>query len=335
MNKSAIHTFQLTGELSHKEFQKLKESFYDMHLKISRKKRTYEILNFANCGIRIFLINHKYYPYISFVVNPTEVLNNDSLTDLFHSGDDLTRVIETFNQQVSALNEEFSFERLSLNRVDMCCDLTLASSDEVTAYIALLRKSNCKKGYKIKGRKVKGYDQSIGFLCDNPSAGISVSVYNKAEQLKNIGRPMEAKKAEKRLRVEVQLKSKKAIYKYRQYGSNAEQLEFIIGTARERIRTILPDILIDADYYTLPEAIRIVAEYKSGKKRDRMIRLLELTSKKHSIRLGAEQLMLDYPDITPKCIKRLKENFHAINVNIVTLGRRSKVAFLESLIGRL
>lgn len=334
MNKSAIHTFQLTGELSHKEFQKLKESFYDMHLKIAnaKKKRTYEILNFANCGIRIFLINHKYCPYISFVVNPTEVLDNDNLTDLFHSGDDLTRVIEIFNRQISALNENFSFERLSLNRVDLCCDLTLTSSNEVAAYIALLRKSNCKKGYKIRERKVKGYDQSIGFLCDNPSAGISVSVYNKAEQLKNIGRP---KEAENRLRIEVQLKSKKAIYKYRQYGSNAKQLEFIIGTARERIRTVLPDILINADYYTLPEAIRIVAEYKSGKKRDRMIRLLELTSSKHSIRLGAEQLILDDPDITPNCIKRLKENFHAINVNIVTLGRRSKGAFLESLIGRL
>ncbi len=42
MNKSAIHTFQLTGELSHKEFQKLKECFYDMHLKIANvKKKTY------------------------------------------------------------------------------------------------------------------------------------------------------------------------------------------------------------------------------------------------------------------------------------------------------
>ena len=181
-----------------------------------------------------------------------------------------------------------AFERFSLNRVDLCCDLTLAPSDEVAAYIALLRKSNCKKGYKIKGRKVKGYDQSIGFLCENPSAGISISIYNKEEQLKNIDRPIEAKRAENRLRVEVQLKSKKAIYKYRQYDSNAEQLEFIIGTARERIRTVLLDILIDADYYTLPEAIRIVEEYKSGKKRDRMIRLLQLTSSKHSVRLAAK-----------------------------------------------
>lgn len=335
MNQSAIHTFQLTKELSHKEFQKLKEHFYDMHLKITREKRTYEILNFANCGIRIFLINHKYYPYISFVVNPTEVLNNDNLTDLFHAGDDPARVIETFNQQVSALNEEFSFERLSLNRVDLCCDLTLTSSDEVAAYIALLRKSNCKKGYKIKGRKVKGYDQSIGFLCENPSAGISISIYNKEEQLKNIGRLIEAKRAENRLRVEIQLKSRKAICKYRQYNSNAEQLGFIINTARERIRTVLPDILIDADYYTLPEAVRIVDECKSGKTRDKMIRLLRLTSEKHSIRLAAKQLMMECPDVTPKCIKRLRESFRDINVNIVTLGRRSKVAFLESLIGKL
>lgn len=335
MNQSAIHTFQLVKELSHKEFQELKERFYDMHLKITREKRTYEILNFANCGIRIFLINHKYYPYIGFVVNPTEVLDNNNLTDLFHAGDDLVEVIETFNQHVTALNEDFSFERLSLNRVDLCCDLTLASSDEVAAYIALLRKSNCKKGYKIKGRKVNGVDQSIGFLCENPSAGISISIYNKEEQLKNIGRPIEAKRAENRLRVEVQLKSGKAIYKYRRYNSNAEQLEFIIGTARERIRTVLPDILIDADYYTLPRAVEIVNECKSGKVRDRMIRLLRLTSEKHSVRLAAKQLMSENSDVTPKCIKRLKENFHAINVNIVTLGRRSKVSFLESLIGRL
>ena len=179
-----IHTFQLKKVLSHKEYSKLKNYFYENHFQMFKDKRGPEITSYASCGVRIFMKDNKYRPYISFVINPTTVLDRGNVTDLFTSSDDIEEAIRMIDELlISMLGTDYSFEKLTLSRVDLCHDATLSSPKEVKAYIKLLYNSQSRKGYKIKGRKVKGYDKSAGFACENQSAGVGISIYDKETQL--------------------------------------------------------------------------------------------------------------------------------------------------------
>ena len=327
-----IHTFQMKKILKHKEYSKLADYFRDNNFKRFEDTWGMEITTYASCGVRIYLIDNPYYPYISFVINPTTVLDKGNVTDLFTSSDDLESVIRMLDELlISMLGADYSFEKLTLARVDLCHDAQLSSAKRVKAYIKLLYNSQSRKGYKIKGRKVKGYDKSAGFACDNQSAGVGISIYDKETQLLGMGKPEAAKIAKNRLRIEVQLKSQKAIRKYQKCSSNADQLRYYIEHSEEHMDEILRTLLIDASYYKLKKAKEIVSKSEKGKLRDRMVRLLELASKYHSVRLGIIALKQECPKITDEYIKKMKSCFEEIDVNIVTLGKRSKCKSLDSI----
>lgn len=331
----AIHTLELTKELTHNELKEIRNSLKNKSLSVISKSKI-EIEKYSNCGIRIYLMDHKHYPCIRFVINPTEVLDNGNVTDIFGDPDKLSDVVRLFDKYIFGLfGSRFSFENLKLTRVDLCTDLQLSSRKEVHGYIELLYKSKMKKGYKIKGRKCENYDTEIGFACDNPTAGISISIYDKEAQLLNIEKPKAAKNVGNRLRVEVQLRSQKSLHKYCEYESNFERICYFLDYGRTLAVKILNDLLIDADYYTLPKAIEIVCEHESGKFRDRMVRLLKLTSKHHSVRLAVKALKSGGPIVDDKYIKKILREFHSINVNVVTLGRRSELKSLGSLLAQI
>lgn len=331
-----IHTFELTKELSHNEFKDMRKALKRKNFSSGKNKSKIEIDKYSNYGIRIYLMNHKYYPCIRFIVNPTAVLDNGNVTDLFSASDKLAEVARLFDAYISELfGSECLFEDLKLTRLDLCTDLQLSSHEEVREYIHLLYKSNMKKGYKVKGRKCENYDTKIGFACDNPTAGIGISIYDKKSQLLNIGKLNAAKKVGSRLRIEVQLKSQKSLRKYCEYDSSLKQIRYFLDQDQTLAADILNKLLIDADYHTLPEAIDEVCERKSGKIRDRMIRLLELTSTHHGIRSAVKALKLEEPSITDKYVKILLQSFRDINVNVVTLGKRSNVKLLKSLLARI
>lgn len=331
-----IHTFELTKELTHVEFKEMKIRLRGRLFSLNDNKSKIEVQKFSNLGIRIYLMNHKHYPCIRFVVNPTAVLENGNVTDIFGDPDGLDDMVLKFDTYISGLlGKEFVFSKLKLTRVDLCMDLQLASREEVREYIHLLYKSNTKKGYKIKGRRCENYDRSLGFACDNPTAGISISVYDKKAQLQGIGKIDAAEQVGDRLRVEVQLNSQKSLRKYCESDNNIDRLKYYLNSCQMLSTEILNKLLIDADYYTLPKAIDIVREHRSGKIRDRMIRLLELTSTHHGVRSAVKALKAEIPSINDKYIKILLQNFHDINVNVVTLGRRSDIKSLRSLLAQI
>lgn len=331
----AIHTFELTKELTHNELKEIRNSLKNKSLSVISKSKI-EIEKYLNHGIRIYLMDHKHYPCIRFVINPTEVLDNGNITDIFGESDRLADVVRLFDKYVFDLfGSGYFFENLKLTRLDLCTDLQLSSRKEVRGYIKLLYKSRMKKGYKIKGRKYEDYDMEIGFACDNPTAGIAISIYDKEAQLLNIGKPKAAKNVGNRLRVEVQLRSQKALHKYSEYESNYEQICYFLDCGQTLAAKILNDLLIDADYYTLPKAKEIVREHKSGKIRDRMVRLLELASEHHNVRSAVKALKSEDSSVDDKCIKNMLRKFRDINVNVVTLGRRSKIKSLGSLLAQI
>lgn len=330
----AIHTFELTKKLTHNEFKEIRKFLKCKHFSSGKNKTKIE--KYSSCGIRIYLMNHKYYPCIRFVVNPTAILDNGNVTDIFSEPDNLIDIVRLFDTYISELfGNECLFENLKLTRLDLCTDLQLSSREEVREYIRLLYKSNMKKGYKVKGRKCENYDTESGFACDNSTAGIGISIYDKEAQLLNIGKLSATKKVGNRLRVEVQLKSQKSLHKYCEYDSSLEQIRFYLDCGQTLAAKILNNLLINADYYTLPEAIDIVCERKSGKMRDRLIRLLELTSTHHGVRLAVKALKSEEPSVTDKYVKLMLQSFHSLNVNVVTLGRRSRLKSLKSLLKQI
>lgn len=332
----AIHTFELTKKLTHNEFKEIRKSLKRKHFSSGKNKTKIEIEKYSSRGIRIYLMSHKYYPCIRFVVNPTAILDNGNVTDIFSEPDKLIDIVRLFDTYISDLfGNECLFENLKLTRLDLCTDLQLSSCEEVRKYIRLLYKSNMKKGYKVKGRKCENYDTESGFACDNPTAGIGISIYDKEAQLLKIRKLSAAKKVGNRLRVEVQLKSQKSLRKYCEHDSNIEKIRYFLDCGQILLSKILDDLLVNADYYTLPEAIGIVCERKSGKMRDRMVRLLEMTSAYHSIRLAVKALKSEEPSITDKYVRLMLQSFHSLNVNVVTLGRRSRLKLLKSLLKQI
>lgn len=332
-----IHTFELKRKLDNDEYNKLKK-LLNKHegLNKSPPGRIKEYFAFAKKGVRIKLITSKHGMSVYFIVNPKEVFENGNITDLFSEDDGPELAAEKIDELLSsAFGDNYTFEKLELTRVDLCVDLKLSSRKEVKEYIRLLYRTDSKKGYKIKGRKVKGYNRDAGFKCENDSAGVNISIYDKETQLLNIDKPKAAAKTKKWLRVEVQLKSKEAIYKYAQYESNVKQLAFCIEHSYDRLFEVIDSVLMDADYYTLDKAREIVGEHTKGKLRNRMQRLLYLISESNSVRIGIQKLKAEYPKVDDGYLKKMKNHYRELNVNIVTIGRERELKTLPSLVDKI
>lgn len=204
-------------------------------------------------------------------------------------------------------------------------NLDVNSQKTVDTYLKLFNYKVGNSGkFKIKNiNSPNGYCRNE-FRAETLAKDVVVSIYNKKAQLIDIKRVTEAERAEGILRVEVQLKRHSTIMKhFPEAGSNVNIIKAAVRESRNMIKKTAFKVVDPDDYCKMNEAVDLVLFNVDKKTMSRrMVRLLELTSKKHSLKLAKEALFKEDKKITKAYYRKMMREFHDLNLNIVTLGRR-------------
>lgn len=89
---------------------------------------------------------------------------------------------------------------------------------------------------------------------------------------------------------------------------------------------------MNADYYKFGEAKNAVYESdESDKMKRRMVRMLELTAKLHSVYLAKKAMLTEDKKLSHKYFNKIMKKFTEIGVNVVTLKKNGALEYLPSL----
>lgn len=330
----SIHTFELRLETKTSEICKIRDWLYSNNIPIRKYGNDIlNILTYANEGVRIRFVPDNYIPYFSFIVNLREVFDNGNLVDLIDPLD-VDLALEQVNHMIEAfLGEGYDINTLKLCRIDCCVNVDTGSQEAVNAYLKMFNYKSGGKGYNIKNiNSPKGYCQNE-FRAENRNGDIALSIYNKMAQLISIKRKSEAARAEGIMRVEVQLKRNSAITKLiSRELSNSDIIRETVLNSHNIITDVLFSVLYPGSYLKLKDAIKFVnLNVKKQKLRQRMIRLLELTAMKHSTTLARDVIFSEDKKLSKNYYQKMIIEFHKLNLNVVTLGRRSRFGYLKGL----
>lgn len=331
----SIHTFELRLEVKPCEIRKIRDWLYSKSIPIKKyDDGTLNVLSYANRGVRIKFIPNNYKPHFAFIINLREVLENGNLVDLIDPVD----VEEAINQVNGMIVNFFgvchNIDTLKLCRIDCCVNISVGSQEAVDTYLKLLNyKLGNAKGYKVKNINSPNRYCKNEFRAENGKSGIVLSIYNKMAQLLSINRKAEAERAEGILRLEVQLKRHSTITQLlSQELSNSEIIKRAVLHSREIISMVLFKVIPRGNYHKLDDAIELVnCNIARKKMRQRMIRLLEFSSKLHSISLAKDKLFSEDKKLSEGYYRDMLAEFSDLNLNIVTLGRRCKFSYLKGL----
>ena len=289
----SIHTFELRLETKTSEICKIRDWLYSGNIPIREYGNgVLNILLYAKSGVRIRFVPDNYIPYFSFIVNLREVLETGNLVDLIDSINADTAFERVSGMIEDFLGEGYNINTLKLCRIDCCVNIDTGSQDAVYEYLKLFNYKSGGKGYSIKNiNSPNGYCKNE-FRAESKDGGIALSVYNKMAQLISINRESEASRAEGLMRVEVQLKRRSAIIKFvSQELSNTNIIKTAIQRSHDIIADALFSVLDHGSYLKLKDAVKFVnSSVNKQKLRQRMIKMLELTAKKHSITLAKEAM---------------------------------------------
>ncbi len=340
----SIHTFELVRsfELSSKgyrQFKELKEfiiadsekhgyffPFRDKHIK--------GIPKFKGQGIRVILYEYEFYIAIKFIVTLQSVRVANDLVNLIIEKD-IEEVLNIVNWKlVNWLGDDYSIDKLTLSRVDICSNLYIGSTKEVAAYVAQMYRTGAIKSFRIMDGKDYGdkFNKKAGFTAASKHDGSELSIYDKKVQLAS--QKLNTAGAEGILRAEYRISAVREFCKRNggKCGSNTDTLIWYIENSSELLTEVLERFCIDAEYYKLKEICEIISDkVKSKKLRSRMCRFAELVAKRHGILNARKKLEKEDGKFNSRAYKKMKAEFERINVNPVPLPDRSKLNTLPSL----
>lgn len=331
-NHYSIHTFELRKYCKYKEFNQYLDMFKAEakgNYKVYMNEKETVICRFEGKGIRMIMKPKKKKPYISFIINPQEVLHNGDLIHLIKH-DKLCKALHAVDVMLHDLNKgEFSVNSLDLCRIDFSANIKVPKED-IPHYIALFRKTRSKKGYKIKGQRKSYIARENGFTAENKQAGKAIAIYNKEAQLEQIGKHKQAKRASGIMRVEFQLLKQSTIKDYASGKTNNLRIMSCAENSEAKIQEMLVHHFMDADYYKGKEAFKLInaSHYKNNRK-EKMQCLIHQTAIKHGV-FNGKQKMQDTYKMADSTVIDILNALQAINVNAVTLKKNGKVKYLSS-----
>ena len=225
-----------------------------------------------------------------------------------------------------------NLNNFNLKRMIFMADIDVDSRAKVSAYIKVLQRIG-----KVKGFSPSSYDcmdADIGFCLDGNSNGIQFLIYDLEGLLTSQFRKNETnhkkmksiiKKSEGILRAEIRLTQSKTVRSYTDETDTSKQLAVLLENSREIFLATFVRVVPFGVFHKKDTAIEIIQrEVKDMTLRRRMLRLVALVPEKKSLLLA--QKALNY-----RRIDDVMKNFAEIDVSPVTISKRHKVDFLESL----
>ncbi len=227
---------------------------------------------------------------------------------------------------------KYNLNDFNLKRMIFMADIDVDSRAKVSAYIKVLQRIG-----KVKGFSPSSYDcmdADIGFCLDGNSNGIQFLIYDLEGLLTSQFRKNETnhkkmksiiKKSEGILRAEIRLTQSKTVRSYTDETDTSKQLAVLLENSREIFLATFVRVVPFGVFHKKDTAIEIIQrEVKDMTLRRRMLRLVALVPEKKSLLLA--QKALNY-----RRIDDVMKNFAKIDVSPVTISKRHKVDFLESL----
>lgn len=332
MNYS-LHTVELRKYLSESTFSRLVTWIYNDskgHYRVDRNAYGVIPYRFIGQGIEINLKAEKYRRYLAVRLSLNSILNGPEPVTLVEQ-QDIAAAYELASKKISDwLGEEFTLDAFLLWRVDFCVNLNVGSPRAVEEYIALMYKTKKKKAFAERGLKNKNIVKSRSYTARKGN-DLEISIYDKQKAL-NAQNCARANLAEGILRVELRVLNSRTVDLYVPVGDNAQRIVRCATISRNVITTFMEDFCMNADYYTLDKAKRIVDDkVASEKMRERMKCMLERTACLHGIRNAKKSLVGSKSVMSHDYYNKMMEEFERINVNAVTLAKNGEVKYMPSL----
>lgn len=340
----SIHTFELIRSFSidskgYRQFRELKEfiiadskkqgyyfPFKDKHVK--------GIPKFKGQGIRVILYEYELYMAIKFIITLQSVLVTNDLVNLI-SEKDAENALNIVNWKlVDWLGSDYSIDKLTLSRVDICSNLYIGSDKEVAAYVAQMYRTGTIKSFRIKDSNDYGekFNKKAGFTAASKHDGSELSIYDKKLQLESIKKNSVG--ADGVLRAEYRISAVREFCKANggKCKTNMDALLWYIENSSEILTEVLERFCVDADYYKLKEIREIITDSVKPKKlRSRMCRFAELITKHHGVLNARKTLEREDNKFNSRAYKKMISEFERIGVNPVPLPDRGKLDTLPSL----
>jgi hypothetical protein len=319
----SIHTFELTLDLDKEEYSELLISAHHHGKSIYRKNGKYldgYLRDKANKGIKIEHHNNIYKKNIKFIVNPSRVLGGHDSKLWKPSDKNIDKLLHRLDEHIEDyFDAEFTLNDFRLTRVDFTANVDVGSREYVSAYIKVLHRIGKVKGFSLKYKKnYVPIDKNLSFDLTGNSNNIEFTAYNKEAE-------SGSKDFKGILRVEVRLTKQKAIRKRTDKENTSKQIRDLARRSREIFMETFERVVPAGTHYRKGKAVEMIkASDLKNKKKEKMLRLIELIAEKKSLLLAQKALEV-------RDIDQVMGWFSELDLSPVTIGKRTAVKELESL----
>lgn len=222
--------------------------------------------------------------------------------------------------------DQLHLEDFTLTKSTFTTDLSLDDAAKVDDYIGLFRKIGKVKNFSPVS--YEGIPKRDSFCLEGKSNGIAFMAYNLYAVLENsvgMGNLQMLDSAKEVLRLEVRLNSLKAVRGASGEEDVVDQLLYLLEHGREIFLDNCQKIIPSGDYYKKSDAAEIVRkEIHDLKLQRRMLRLIELIPEKKSLLLAHKALQY-------RRVDEVMDAFAKLGISPVTIGKREKPLFVDSL----
>ena len=329
----SLHTVELRKYVNLKTYSYLRVKYFNKTKDGKPAKEddceTYSH-QFKGQGIVLFLKKEKYRWYLAVTLSLNSILGGRNSIELVRH-EDITSAYHEADRKISdRFGEDYSLGLFELWRVDFCVNLRVGSPDDVKEYIRLMYKTQKKKSFKVRGLGNKSIIKSRSFTARKRS-DTEISIYDKREALLDWGYE-EAEQAAGILRIEPRLLNKRTVDLYAPDGDNADRIAHCAKISRNVITNFMEDFCMDADYYKLNEAERLIDErVDSRKMRERMKLMIKCTAELHGIKNAKKILVGSDKAMSHDYYNQMMDEFVRIGVNVVTLAKNREGKYMPSL----
>lgn len=343
MTMISIHTFELTMETNQKNFKYLLSCAFQKAKKHHRVGRSTKFTSsdvriddaLASKGITIEYHNYEFRKMIKLCINPSIVLGGDDLKIWKPSINHIDELLELLNNHIDEyFDSNYEINDFLLTRIDFTANLDVGKKN-VPAYIQLMHKLGKVKKFSAKYSKSDyssgKIDKATSFDLKGKTNGIEFSVYDKEADLRSKGKLDKAKKALGILRVEIRLEKKKAVHEALSNFTDdnnlttEEQFALLALNSKAIFLTWLVQILPYGNFFSLKDAQHLVKNsHFKQKRKEKMLKLLELIPKKKSLYHALKELNL-------RNSNDILLWFAELNVSPITISKRQKGDFFKNL----
>lgn len=329
--KFSIHTFMLTKVIT----------AYDAK-NIRKKVKGYyknEVFYIFKNGIYATIIdNKKSPPRINLEINPHlllisgDITCEDYLRIFTYTRENMKAVEDKVNIFLQQLIRGLRFKDMALSRVDLCVNKYFGTEEILKTYMKLLKKLSHKKTYKPTefSCDFSDYKEMNKNSIRLKNGQRMITIYNKIYQQKQRGYLDNV--PETILRFEVSLLREEIYTHYQKpYKINnpIALLSYITSKSEEIIKKNILDLNLNLPYFKYHELFNIIqgSNYYCNTK-DMMINLAKAIKKTKSINTALNNINHLSSEQEKK---RLLEKFIKLNINPVTINKKSDCDKLPSL----